>query len=135
MQTIDLTTTFVPTYRNHGQAAEQLVRFVLTGEVCKADNVPATVAGDVLDIQIKSARATVCKGTDLDAYMALDAAKRYGYVTSDLRKMYLMTPDEWREFVGMFASATRDSRKNGGKLKLRLKNETRAMREWLSTRA
>ena len=65
-------------YKNNGQHAEQVARYTLTGEVCKADNKPFTAGGDCGDIQIKSARATVCHGTDIKAHIAMDGANRYG---------------------------------------------------------
>ena len=122
------------TYKNNGQHAEQVARFTLTGEIQKADNKPAEMGGDCLDIQIKSARATVCKGNDLVKYLSLDGAKRYGYVTSDFDKMYLMSRAEYIEFVNEFGTLTRESEKNGGGEKIRLKSESRAMREWFEKR-
>lgn len=120
-------------YANNGQHAEQVLRFTLTGEILKADNKPAEQGGDIFDIQIKSARATICKGTDLDAYLALDAAQRYAYVGSDFKIAYLMSKQEWREFCKEFGTVTRESAKNGGLAKIRLKSESSAMMNWLST--
>ncbi len=126
----------VPVYRNNGQRAEQLVRFTINGTAERADNVAATAAGDVvwngLQLQIKSARATVCKGTDIAAHIEDDAAEVYGYVNKDMDTMYIMNPSKWAEFVNKFASVTRDSKKNGGREKLRLRAESKAMREWLA---
>lgn len=122
-------------YKNNGQHAEQTARFTLTGQIEKADNRPHTAGGDCLDIQIKSARATVCKGTDLSAYLALDGAKSYGYVTADFQSMYLMDRAEYIEFVGMFGTVTRESKANGGSAKIRLKHESKELIEWLQARA
>jgi hypothetical protein len=119
------------TYANNGQHAEQVVRYTLTGEIVKADNIPATQGGDLGDIQIKSARATVCKGNDLDAYLQEDKANRYAYVTDDFKTAYIMSKDAWRDFVKAFGTLTRESHKNGGKEKIRLKHESKEMREWL----
>ena len=47
------------TYKNNGQHAEQVFRYTMCGKVCKADN---REGADYQDIQIKSSRATVCKG-------------------------------------------------------------------------
>lgn len=123
------------TYKNNGQHAEQVARFTLTGEIQKADNKPAELGGDCFDIQIKSARATICKGTDLMKHLKTDGANRYGYVTSDFSKMYLMSRTEYIEFVNEFGTITRDSKKNGGGEKIRLKSESQAMKEWLEKRA
>lgn len=119
-------------YKNNGQHAEQVFRFTLTGELTKADNLRHDLGADCLDIQIKSARATVCKGTDLDAYLAMDAAKRYAYVTSDFAKAYVMDRAEWKAFATRFGTVTRESAKNGGSEKIRLGHETNEMREWLA---
>ena len=123
------------TYKNNGQHAEQVMRFTLTGEIAKADNVPHTEGGDVLDIQIKSAKATVCKGYDIEAYLALDGANRYAYVTSDFAKAYVMSKAEWIEFVNAFGTKTRESTKNGGAPKIQLLSESKRMLDWFAERA
>lgn len=122
-------------YKNSGQHAEQVACYTLTGEVRKADNKPFTAGGDCGDIQIKSARATICRGTDIKAHIAIDGAKRYGYVNSSFTVMYLMNADEWLEFASLFGTVTRESQKNGGAVKMRLKAEGREMTEWLRARA
>lgn len=126
--------TLPRTYAIAGQHAEQVARYTLTGVVCKADNKPATLCGDCLDIQIKSARATVCKGLDIAAHIASDAAKRYGYVVADFSAMYIMSPAEWLEFATEFGTPTTESKKNGGGVKIRLKSEGKAMTAWLVAR-
>lgn len=123
--------TIARTYKNNGQHAEQKARFTLTGKIEKADNKPFTAGGDCGDIQIKSARATVCHGTDIKAHIAMDGASRYGYVNADFSVMYLMSPAEWLEFASLFGTVTRESKKNGGAVKIRLKTESKEMREWL----
>lgn len=122
-------------YKNNGQHAEQVGRYTLTGEVCKADNKPFIAGGDCGDIQIKSARATICRGTDIKAHIAMDGANRYGYVNASFTVMYLMNADEWLEFTSLFGTVTRESQKNGGAIKMRLKAEGREMTEWLRARA
>lgn len=119
-------------YSNHGQHAEQVARYTLTGVICKADNKPFTVGADCLDIQIKSARATICKGLDIKKHLELDSASRYGYVVKDFSVMYIMSKAEYLEFCNLFATVTRESTRNGGAVKLRLKDETRAMLKWLA---
>lgn len=131
MKKLTLNTNFARIYANNGQHAEQVMRFTLTGEICKADNLSHDKGGDVLDIQIKSARATVCKGTNLKAYLDLDGAKRYAYVTSDFITAYVMTRTEYEGFVNEFGTVTRESTKNGGGEKIRLGRETSKMRAWL----
>lgn len=134
MQAIKLA-RIVRTYANNGQHAEQVARYTLTGELAKADNKPFTAGGDCGDIQIKSARATVCHGRDIKAHLTQDGAKRYGYVTADFETMYLMSASEYEQFVNLFGTLTRESPKNGGAEKVRLKSESRDMVEWLRRQA
>ena len=122
-------------YANNGQHAEQIARCTLTGKIEKADNRPFYLGGDCGDIQIKSARATICKGDDLGAYLDQDGANRYGYVTADFKTLYLMDRREYETFATAFSTRTCESAKNGGAVKLRLKHESSAMREWLASRA
>lgn len=121
---------YLHNYKNHGQDAEQSIRFVLTGELAKADNVEHSKGSDCLNYQIKSARATVCKGSDLKAYLDLDASTAYIYGAND-GTAYIMDREEYEEFCTKFATVTCESQKNGGAEKLRLKSESKAMREWL----
>ena len=130
MRTIKLNNSIERRYTNNGQHAEQVARFTLTGEIVKADNKPFTAGADILDIQVKSARATVCKGLDIRAHVALDVAKCYGYVIADCSKMYIMTPDEWIEFVDRFATATVDSSKEHNPI-LKLPHENKDVKRWL----
>ena len=125
---------YLNNYRNHGQNAEQSVRFTLTGEIAKADNLRYDLGADCLNYQIKSARATVCKGTDLKAYLDLDAATAYIYADND-GTAWVMDRAEYESFCTEFGSIQADSRKNGGNLKIRLKSESKAMQEWLRARA
>lgn len=122
--------TYLGNYKNHGQDAEQSVRFILTGEICKADNLAHHLGADCLNFQIKSARATVCNGTDLLGYLAMDAATAYIYATCD-GTAYVMSKEEYIEFVTCFGVVDHASSKNGGADKLRLKHEGKAMLEWL----
>jgi hypothetical protein len=46
-----------------------------------------------------------------------------------------MDRKEYIEFVNEFGTLTRDSEKNGGGVKIRLKSESRAMMEWFERRA
>jgi hypothetical protein len=116
------------TYKNNGQHAEQVLRYTLTGEIMKADNREGC---DLWDIQIKSSRATVCKGTDYNGHIDNDTAKQYAYVTADFTTAYLMNKNEYKKFVELFGTVTTESKKNGGATKTRLKEENQKMREWL----
>lgn len=135
MTTITLNNKIERQYKNNGQHAEQVMRFTLTGEIVKADNKSHKLGGDVLDIQIKSQKATVCKGYDINAYLALDGANRFAYVTSDFATAYVMSKAEYIEFVKEFGCKTRESTKNGGGEKIQLLSESKRMLEWFGARA
>ena len=124
----------IRTYKNNGQHAEQMFRLTMTGKYERADNKPFTAGGDCGIYQVKSARATVCKGRDIKSHIAIDGAEMYAYVNADFTTAYIMNPDEYAEFVNEFATITRESAKNGGAEKMRLGHETRAMREYLESR-
>ena len=125
------TFTYLNNYRNHGQNAEQSVRFALTGEIHKADNIRFDISADVLNFQIKSARATICKGTDLEKYLDLDASTAYIYATKQ-GTAYILSRTEYTAFVKAFGTVTVDSTKNGGAQKIRLGHETQKMLAWLA---
>lgn len=133
MKTLKLA-TIARTYKNNGQHLEQMFRYTLTGQLEKADNLPATAGADCLGYQIKSARATLCKGRNLKAAMNGDRATAYAYVTKD-GLAYLMNKAEYLEFGEKFGTVTRESDKNGGAEKLRLKAEGKEMLEWLRSKA
>lgn len=122
-------------YKNNGQHAEMVFKYTMTGKIVKADNTPYTVSGDYDDIQIKSARATVCKGADLDKHLQADTAKRYAYVMDDFSVAYIMSKAEYKQFVEEFGTITRESPKNGSSEKIRLRYETDTMKKWLAARA
>lgn len=128
------TFNYLGNYTNHGQDAEQSIRFKLTGEITKADNVRHDLGSDCLSFQIKSARATVCKGTDLGAYLDLDASSAYIYGDKN-GTAWVMNRAEYTEFCNEFAVPTTESSKNGGGPKLRLKSESSKMIAWLKAKA
>ena len=128
-----LNPNFARQYKNNGQHMEQWTRFTLTGETAKADNLAHDKGADCLGYQIKSARATVCKGTDIRAYLATDMATEYIYATAD-GIAYVMTRVEYIEFVEMFGTVTRESTANGGAEKIRLKSESLALLAYLAER-
>lgn len=130
MTTIQLT-DINRTYKNNGQHLEQVFRFNLTGEIVKADNIEHDKGTDFGNYSIKSARATVCKGTDLATYLDTDKATEFVYITKDLIA-YIMNKTEYTVFVETFGTVTTESAKNGGQSKIRLKHETPALLEWLA---
>lgn len=120
-------------YKNKGQQAQVEFIYTLTGIITKADNIAFNKGTDYGIYQIKSARATVCKGTDIQAHLSEDLASEYVYV-SKAHIAYIMTKAEYLQFATLFTTVTRESKKNGGATKLRLKDESQAMLGWLSQR-
>lgn len=127
-----ITVKQVSGYKNRGQAREQDFRFAYNKTMEKADNKKATVCADIDDIQIKSARATICQGLDVDGYLAQDKANRYAYVTKN-ETAYIMTKKEYAEFAKRFHTVTRESTKNGGATKMRFLDENQKMVAWLES--
>ena len=133
MKHFTLTPNFLRTYHNNGQHLEQWFRYTLTGKVEKADNIAHDKGTDIGIYSVKSARATVCKGTDIKAYLDADKASKYAYITKD-GTAYIMSRTEYEQFVQVFGTVTRESQKNGGAPKIRLGHETQRMLEWLTAR-
>lgn len=125
---------FLSEYKNNGQALEQEYRLFKSGKLVKADNLPADKGCDFECYSIKSARATVCKGTDLLGHLAMDKAKEFIYLTKS-KIAYIMSRDEYIDFIKEFGTKTVESAKNGGKEKIRLGHETKALLEWLEQRS
>ena len=134
-----MTTINLPTiermYKNNGQEAERIFRFAMSGELCKADNIRHDLGTDYGEYQVKSARATVCRGTDIAAYVATEKATKFAYISADFTTAYIMSREEYIAFVEEFGTITKESNKNGGAEKIRLKHETTAMLTYLAERA
>lgn len=120
------------TYRNNGQHAQQRAESALLGTISKADNIPHTAGADFLHYQVKSARATICQGLDIAQYLAEDRAKAFIYVAST-EWLYIMDKAEYIAFCLTFATVTKESAKNGGQVKMRLKHETKALLDYLES--
>ena len=123
-----------PSNYNNGQRLEFIARYNLTGKTEKADNRKAEKATDCLHYQIKSARATICKGKDIAEHIASERATEFIYITKTLTA-YIMSKAEYLAFCEEFGTITRESGKNGGAEKTRLKTESAEMLKWLAARA
>lgn len=127
--------TIERTYKNNGIHAQQVAEYNLLGTVSKHDNKPFWAGGDIGDLQVKSCGATVCHGLDIRAHIELDAATCYGYVFDEFKKMLVMNPDEWAEFVDEFGYETRESSKKGGAAKLRVRCSDKRVEMWVKAKA
>ena len=95
-------------------------------------------------ISIKASAFTLmagclCEGlTSFDAIWNLYASKvhsnTFAYVTADFT-VYEMNLDEFKRFVYAFARTERESEKNGGQMKIRLRKESGKMLRWLADMA
>jgi hypothetical protein len=108
------------------------------------DSKPYYCASDLeigeLKISIKASgfslmTSALCEGLEtFDEIWALYESKVhsnvFAYITEDFT-CYLMNLAEFKKFVYAFGYLDRDSKKNGGKCKIRGRKETKKMREWL----
>lgn len=123
-----------PANYNNGQRREVDFRYTMTGNFCRADNIPAYVKADCMDIQVKSYHSTICPGTDIVAHCMADAAKRYAYIDKADNMAFIMTKEEYIDFAMTFSYETVDSRENGGEVKMRFLRKNRAIRQYLEAR-
>ena len=82
---------------------------------------------------------SLCEGRDtFDGIWNLYAERvhsdTFAYVTADFT-VYEMNIDEFKCFVYTFAHTERESEKNGGQLKIRLRKESGKMLKWLADKA
>lgn len=95
-------------------------------------------------ISIKASAFTLMSGSlcegieDFDGIWNLYAERvhsdTFAYVTADFT-VYEMNLDEFKCFVYTFAHTERESEKNGGALKIRLRKESGKMLKWLADKA
>ena len=129
MRNFTLTANFEREYKNNGQHLEQWFRYTLTGERVKADNIAHDKGTDFGNYSIKSAKATVCNGTDLNAYLDTDKATEFVFITAN-GTAYIMNRNEYTAFVQVFGYVDRDSKSKTEKI--RLHGESQKMLRWLA---
>lgn len=113
----------VPNGYNNGEAFEWEVGYELTGEPSKRNNKSAEKGGDVGEWQVKSPKASLTGKDNCTGYIF--GVQGTGY-------FYEMNPQEFESFVNAFSYVDRDSK--SGKMKIRIKNDSKKMREWLDSR-
>lgn len=123
--------------------AEQSLRYFLHGYTTAHDSRRFDEASDIDNISVKSAHFTLVQGGLLngselepmvDDYFSRVHSTEFAYVARDFT-MYMMNAKKFREFLMAFCTVERDSYKNGGKLKVRARSESKRMVEWLNERA
>ena len=95
-------------------------------------------------ISIKASAFTLMSGAlcegieDFDGIWNLYASRvhsdTFAYITADFT-VYEMNIDEFKQFVYAFAHTERESEKNGGQVKIRLRKESGKMLKWLADMA
>lgn len=119
---------------NIGAHAEAHFVYELTGRMVKLSNVKGGT--DCLRWQVKSYRATVCHGVDVNNVLTEYAtAERFAFVDSERGVWYDMSPAEFMDFARAFTESDRESSKNGGGEKLRLNRKFVKQREYLEARS
>ena len=130
-----------PYYKNKGQQAERAFRYTVTGRLEKADNLPIyDLFYNGKTFQIKSPRATICRGVDLEQGIKAQDIDVWVFVdTRTYEHAYLMSEQEFIDFCNLFAEKTptfEANGKNGGKSKTKrkLKEPSNKMFEYLEKR-
>lgn len=83
--------------------------------------------------------STLCEGrTDFDGIWAIYESRthsnRFAYVSKDYT-VYEMSLAEFKAFVYMFGYLSRDSKANGGRVKIQALKESKKMLNWLAAQA
>lgn len=139
------TITAIRTQENEGINKEQSLNFFHNGKVDRHDNLKWNEGSDLPEqhMSVKSARFSLCAGGQLKGatisemlndYFARVASTTFAYVTCDYI-VYEMNAQEFRAFLERFGSLERESSRNGGKVKIKAKSESKAMLEWFKERA
>lgn len=144
MKVIEHLATIERQYANWGRHCEQTLAYTLTGKIRKADHIPFDKDSDIpeFNMSVKSHRFTLASGNinhgDTLEEKIADFARRvhstqFAYVTDDMTA-YIMDLDEFVLFISTFGYLTKESERNGGKLKVQCKHESRALIQWLKDR-
>ena len=129
---------------NEGMNKEQCLDFYYNGRHGKHDNLKWDEGSDLPEqhISVKSARFSLCAGGQLigsdllemlNDYFARVASQTFAYVTKAY-EVYEMNATEFRAFLIEFGYLEKESSRNGGKLKIKAKSESKAMLAWFSER-
>lgn len=138
------TTTIERTYKNFGKHAEQALAYTLTGEIRKADCVPYNVDSDIPEyhMSVKSRgfslmSGNLCRAQDFEGivnqYMGEVASKCVAYVAQNM-VAYVMDMEEFREFLYLSCGLCRESTRNGGRIKVKMRSESKKVLAWLNER-
>lgn len=143
MYTIN-TATIERTYSNFGSHAEQALAFTLTGEMRTHDKVPYHKGSDIPEyhMSVKTQgftlmSANLCESEDFEEiisqYMANVASTCVAYVAQNM-VAYVMNMVEFNEFLHLFCTTDRESSKNGGGIKVKMRKESKKVMDWLTAK-
>lgn len=131
-------------YPNKGMNKEACLALAKCHELRKHDNVQWYEGSDIPEycMSVKSSKFSLCSGGHLkgdtlsemlDDFFARVASTVFAYVTEEY-EVYEMTATEFRSFLEVFSGLERESTKNGGKIKVKCRAESRKMLEWFAER-
>lgn len=131
-------------HEKEGINKEQCLDFHYNGRHGKHDNLKWYEGSDLPEqhISVKSAKFSLCAGGQLagdsllemlDDYFARVASEIFAYVTKSY-EVFEMNAVEFRAFLIEFGYFSRESSSNNGKIKIKAKDESKAMLKWLSER-
>lgn len=137
--------TIERTYSNNGMHAEQVLAYTLTHEIRKHDRVPFDKGSDIPEfhMSVKSSKASLMSGNYctkstkegiIEEFIERSASSCFAYVLEDFSMAYVMNRNEFTEFCNLFSGLSRESSKNGGKIKVQIYKENHRTREWLASR-
>ena len=128
-------------YANWGNHCEQALAFTLTGEIRLHDHVAFDKDSDIPEyaMSVKSSGFTLASAKvnhgdtfeeKLNDFMNRVHSEKFAYVSFDM-VAYIMTKEIFEKFVRTFCYLDRESKKNGGGIKIKCRKETQKMIEWL----
>lgn len=129
------------TYANYGNHVQQALDYTLTGKIRKHDAIPFDKGSDIpeLKMSVKSngftlASSRINYGDTFEAkvndYMSRTHSEQFAYVTLD-GIAYIMDKATFEKFVRTFCYLDRESKRNGGGLKVKCLKESKKMLQWL----
>lgn len=127
---------------NRGQYKQKYVDFALTGMVRENDHVPYNMGCDIEEygVSVKSEKFTLmsgglCNAQDFNGiiaeYFSNTASDTIAYVDRNL-DIYIMSNAQFEQFLISFAVLARESKRNGGRYKVRMRTESRKVQLWLN---
>lgn len=145
---INTTQEITTSARTHGDVCEWSLALHYgikrTSHDCARFDKDSDVNAGNKHISVKSARFTLMSGsycrncTTFDEIWALYEQNVHSncfvYITKDLT-VYEMTLAEFKLFVYLFCGLQRESKKNGGYLKIKARDESKKMLGWLAAQA